>query len=140
MFAVRRVDRGGSPHRYGGAIATRGGAMRAQRLPPFGKAVPETCTEVWVYVGPNAWHFREHCRLHPARLILPPDVEPDSFGWPVRDREALVVEAPGAAESEARILRLVAALRRNGATVVRVIHGEPPLLAVFRSEGALHAA
>lgn len=111
-----------------------------RRQPPFGKTVPKTCLEVWIYFGSHAWEYRDMCRRWPGRLILPPDADPAEFRWPVRGREALAVEAPGAPEPEARILRLVAALRRDGATVVRAIHGEPPSLAAFRDVDVSHAA
>lgn len=123
-----------------------------KRRPPFGKAVPETCAEVWIYFGSHAWSYRETCRRWPGRLILPPDSNPSEFRWPVRRLEVLCVEGATdlsrsiarlkgpQVESEARILHLVAALRRDGASVVRVIHGEPPSLAVYRDMEVVHAA
>lgn len=111
------------------------------KLPPYGKGVPDACRELWIYSGDEAWQLSKLCAKNPGRVILPPVSDPLLYRWPVRGREALVVQ--DGQESELRLLRLAHALLRDGATVVRVIHGATYALAVFRhndKDARCHAA
>lgn len=86
-----------------------------QKLPPYGRSLPKTLRELWIYCGSDAWSY---VPAH-GRTLLPPGESPSAFRWPVAGLEVLVIQT--GAVAEATLLELRDVLLRAAANVVRIV-------------------
>lgn len=131
---------------YGAKNHSTTTAPLKRRLPPFGKGIkdrigslPPCDRTIWVYSGDrHAWDLaRVRSALKLPVLVLPPGEDPRLYVWPVHGCEVIVTDIGGSVDGA--LLTLASELLQSGASVVRIVNGTKPSLAVFRRE-AIHAA
>ena len=108
------------------------------RLPPFGRTLADALRsgmrprgDVWIYTGTDAWDAAKARSQFRTVLVLPENEIPESYNWPVRGVDVLVVETSPV--NPEILYRLAWRLLCDGAKVVRVITHDNGL-AVFREE------
>lgn len=108
-----------------------------RKLPPYGRKLlnlrPRPGDELRLYFG-TAEDVWNHARIRniyaPPALILPPGANAQKFNWPVTDWQVLAIQLGSFPIDD--IPNVVRLLLESGATIVRVLYGENPDLAIFR--------
>jgi hypothetical protein len=107
------------------------------RLPPYGRKLldqkPRPADELRLYFGTNkdVWsHALLRNTYAPPALVLPPGTCVSQFSWPVNGWPVLAIQIGTYEVNEIPIFATV--LLKGGASIVRVLYGKNPDLAIFR--------
>ena len=109
-----------------------------RRLPPYGRQLlnqkPSPADELRIYFGSAEHEVWNHARLRniyaPPALVLPPGTRAESYRWPVAGWSVFAIQV-GAFEVN-EIPELAKLLLEGGASIVRVLYGENPDMAIYR--------
>lgn len=122
--------------------------MNKLLLPPFGKTLQIMLqqrkypkNDVFLFLGANAWQQANYFRCYQTILVLPIDVDPEHYCWPVAGLSVLAIDTsdPKADMTEqldkSYIRKLAYLLLKAGALIVRVILSTKALV-VYRRDAA----
>jgi len=109
-----------------------------RRLPPYGRQLlnqkPSPADELRIYFGSAEHEVWNHARLRniyaPPALVLPPENSAEFYRWPVAGWSVFAIQV-GAYEVN-EIPALARLLLEGGDSIVRVLYGGNPNLAIYR--------